>query len=506
MICAVSAESRIKDFKLDKQKILIVDDSEMNRELLIDMLDDAYDTVEAEDGEQAVEILKKHPNEFTLMLLDIMMPKMNGFEVLNYMNETDLINSVAVIMISSDDSRAKMEHAYAMGAFDYISRPFDTVTVKRRIYNTILVYAKTRNLEKMLAERVHRHEKDNKLMISMLAQIMEFRNGESKLHILHTNNITRLLLERIVQKTDKYNLTWNDIELISTASSLHDIGKVSIPEIILNKPGKLTKEEFETMKTHAKNGANLLKKLPFKKNINPILHVSHDVCLWHHKRFDGRGYPDGLKGDQIPIAAQAVGMADVYDALTSERCYKSAYTHEEAVKMILNDECGVFNPMLLGCLEDISDKLKININNAFFDDEESDEKNRETIHYHEDDLSNHDILSTQAYHFLAEQSRDIVFTYNAKPPSLSFNRNAQTQWGSLTYIDDPSNSKTLKSLVSKEDFDKLKALINAASPDDPEITADVVIKGKKYEVRAQVIFKNGLGHNMRGIVGKCISE
>ena len=343
---------------MEKQKILIVDDSEMNRAFLVDILEEQYDVIEADNGVEAISLLSKQRSDFSLLLLDIMMPEMDGFEVLAYINKYHWNDTFAVIMISADDSPTNIKRAYDLGAFDYISRPFDSTIVQRRISNTMLLYARQQRLEKIIAEQFHEQEKNNKLMISILSHIVEFRNGESGLHILHVNTITKYLLKQLVQLTDQYSLSKADISLISTASALHDIGKISISDAILNKPGRLTAEEFEVIKTHSMVGANMLLDLPIEQQEAPLVKVATEICRWHHERYDGNGYPDGLKGDEIPIAAQVVALADVYDALTSERCYKKAYSHEQALKMILEGQCGAFNPSLLLCLQEIADTLE----------------------------------------------------------------------------------------------------------------------------------------------------
>ena len=343
---------------MEKQKILIVDDSEMNRSLLADILEEQYDVVEAENGVEAISLLSRQRADFSLLLLDIMMPEMDGFEVLAYINKYHWNDTFAVIMISADDSPANIKRAYDLGAFDYISRPFDSTIVQRRISNTMFLYARQQRLEKIIAEQFHEQEKNNKLMISILSHIVEFRNGESGLHILHVNTITKYLLKQLVWRTEQYPLSKADISLISTASALHDIGKIAISDTILNKPGRLTEEEFEVMKTHSMVGANMLLDLPIEQQEAPLVKVASEICRWHHERYDGSGYPDGLKGDEIPIAAQVVALADVYDALTSERCYKKAYSHKDALKMILDGQCGAFNPTLLSCLQEIADTLE----------------------------------------------------------------------------------------------------------------------------------------------------
>ena len=340
-----------------QETILIVDDSALNRMVLIEILGkENYTFLETENGQQAVELLDCHP-EVDLLLLDITMPEIDGFGVLEIMNQYHWIEETPVIMISAEDAYSFIERAYDLGASDYITRPFDARVVCRRVSNTLMLYAKQKRLVQIVAEQVYEKEKVSNTMISILSHIVEFRNNESGLHVVHIRTITELLLRRLRKKTDRYPLTEADISLISTASALHDIGKINIPEQILNKPGRLTKEEFEIVKTHSAVGEHMLRQIPFNQN-EPLVKIAREICRWHHERWDGRGYPDGLKGDEIPISAQVVSLADVYDALTSERCYKAAFDHETALNMIVNGECGAFNPLLLECLMDGADQIK----------------------------------------------------------------------------------------------------------------------------------------------------
>ena len=342
-----------------KPKILIADDSAMNRAILVEMLGDGYDVIEAENGREAVRALQSAP-EIDLLLLDIMMPEMDGFEVLKQMKHYGWIEDIPVIMISAENGSAYVERAYDLGATDFISRPFDMAIVRRRVTNTLMLYTKQKQLVGLVARQVYENQKSNNLMINILSHIVEFRNGESGSHVLHIHAATELILNHLVKKTDKYKLSAADIAMIGTASSLHDIGKINIPEKILNKPGRLTKEEFDIMKTHTTIGAHILENLPFQQE-EPLVKVSYEICRWHHERWDGRGYPDGLAGDRIPISAQVVSMADVYDALVSKRVYKAAYPPDTAVQMILHGDCGQFNPLLLECLLEIQDVLKAEI-------------------------------------------------------------------------------------------------------------------------------------------------
>ena len=340
-----------------RQQILIVDDSEMNRAILTEILQKDYRILNAEDGEQCIEILEQKGTAISLILLDLVMPKMDGFEVLAVMNKKQWIEDIPVIMISSEDSAQFIQKAYEFGVTDYIGRPFDAKVVYQRVFNTIKLYAKQRHLLSLITRQIYEKEHSNRIMITILSQIVEFRNGESSPHVMHINILTELLLEQLMKRSNDYHMTWSEQQMIVTASSLHDIGKIGIAESILNKPGRLTDEEFEIMKTHTLIGASILEKMELYQD-EPLVQIARDICRWHHERYDGRGYPDGLKGDQIPISVQVVALADVYDALVSERVYKKAYSHEQALRMILNGECGAFNPLLLQCLMDIKDKIK----------------------------------------------------------------------------------------------------------------------------------------------------
>ncbi|MGN0682226.1 MAG: HD domain-containing phosphohydrolase [Oscillospiraceae bacterium] len=337
--------------------VLIVDDSEINRAILKEILRADYDVLEAEGGEQAIDILKEKSDEIALVMLDVLMPAVDGYDVLEFMGDNSIIVDVPVIMLSTESSTDFMARAFDMGAVDYVSRPFDPTIVQLRVKNTITLFAKKRILVDIVAGQVYEKEKYNRLVTSILSNIVEFRTGENSAHVIRVNLITELLLRELMKKTDSYRLTMSCIRRISVASSLHDIGKIKIPEEILNKPDKLTAEEFEVIKTHSEIGASMIKSIAPSEN-EPLLETACEICRWHHERYDGSGYPDGLRGDDIPISAQVAAIADVYDVLTSERCYKKAYTHKKAIKMICDGECGSFNPLLLQCLLDIEGKLK----------------------------------------------------------------------------------------------------------------------------------------------------
>ena len=344
----------------EKSKILLVDDSKMNRMMLTEILGESYHILEAENGRECLETLQAEAGNIALVLLDINMPVMDGFEVLKAMNANHTIEDTPVIMISSEDSDAAIRRSYELGASDYVNRPFDARIVYRRVTNTIKLYAKQRRLVQMVSDQIRARENNTDMLVGVLSHIVEFRNGESGLHVRHIRIITELLLRRLLEISSRYSITAEQQDMIPLASALHDIGKIGIDEKILNKPGKLTPEEFEVMKTHSMLGAKMLHDLDgFAEQ--PLLQTAYEIARWHHERWDGRGYPDGLKGDEIPISAQLVSLADVYDALTSERYYKKAFSHERAVQMIQNGECGAFNPLLLQCLTNIQSDLKVEL-------------------------------------------------------------------------------------------------------------------------------------------------
>ena len=341
----------------NKSQILLVDDSKMNRMMLKEILGGDYSILEAENGQECLEKMQAEAGNIALVLLDINMPVMDGFEVLKAMNANHTIEDTPVIMISSEDSDAAIRRSYELGASDYVNRPFDARIVYRRVTNTIKLYAKQRRLVQMVSDQIRARENNTDTLVGVLSHIVEFRNGESGAHVRHIRIITEMLLHRLLEISSNYSITAEQQDLISLASALHDIGKIGIDEKVLNKPGKLTPEEFKVIQTHSMLGAKMLHDLDgFAEQ--PLLQTAYEIARWHHERWDGRGYPDGLKGDEIPISAQLVSLADVYDALTSERCYKKAFSHEKAVQMILNGECGAFNPLLLQCLTDVQDDLK----------------------------------------------------------------------------------------------------------------------------------------------------
>ena len=467
---------------MKKEKILIADDSEMNRSILADMLSDSYDIIEAEDGAQAVSILRTSVSELSLMLLDIVMPKMDGFEVLEAMNRNGWIGDVPVIIISAETSSSHVERAYELGATDFIARPFDAIIVQRRVVNTILLYAKQKRLISLVEDQVYEKERQGDLMIDILSHVMEFRNGESGLHILHVRNLTDLLLSCLARKTDRYNLTMADISMISTASALHDIGKMAIDEKILNKPGKLTDEEFEIMKTHSAIGANMISDLPVHQQ-EQLVKTAYEICRWHHERYDGRGYPDGLKGDDIPISAQVVSLADVYDALTSERVYKPPFSHEEAIDMIVAGKCGVFNPLLLECLTENVDRFR----DALADDPLEEAKRKKIRNISEEALRNEGggvskrtlrLLDRERVrnNFYASMTESIQFEYGINPPMITFSVWGAKKLGVDEIIMNPDKDPRLQKILGEGSWDRLAQGALSTSYDHPEMRLDFPLR------------------------------
>lgn len=475
-----------------KQKILIVDDSEMNRAILTSILGDGYDFFEAENGVQAVKILTEQHDHINLVLLDMVMPKLNGFGVLSVMNQNHWIDNVPVIMISAESDSVYVERAYQLGVTDYIGRPFDKAVIRQRVINTLMLYAKQKHLMQMVTEQVYKREKSNNLMIDILSHIVEFRNGESGLHIQHIHAAVELLLRQLVTQTDKYPLTEYDISLISTASALHDIGKINIPDSILNKPGKLTREEFEVMKTHTTIGASILKSFAFHQD-EPLIRVAYDICRWHHERYDGGGYPDGLCGDEIPITAQVVALADVYDALTSKRCYKKAYSQEEAIRTILNGECGRFNPLLLDCLLAVKDQLYVKLHTTpTADASRTGAEQLSDRLLHEEDLPYTSAMQYQLAcerikrDFYAKQTNSMVFDYDAAKGTISISDYTAVP----PYENQIADIDTLirRRQISPDDQKKLKNAAALTTPNSPDasVTAAIYVDGKPVQHRVAI--------------------
>ena len=498
---------------ITKQKILIADDSEMNRELLAAILEEEYEIIQVNDGVQAVDCLQRQAEEISLLLLDIVMPHMDGFEVLSYMNKEHWIDAIPVVIISSENSPIYIKRGYDLGATDFIGKPFDANMVLRRSANAILLGAKQRRMTSIVSNQIYEREKSSKLMINILSHIVEFRNGESGLHVLHIQTITEMLLRQLVQKeNNRYALSKEQIRMITTASALHDIGKISIPDEILNKPGRLTAEEFAVIKGHSMAGANMLSELPLDQKEEPLVKTAYEICRWHHERYDGGGYPDGLKGEEIPVSAQVVALADVYDALTSERCYKDAYSHEKAIEMILAGQCGAFNPLMLECLLDISSSLKKKMGYKSKERYEQTDLSDIASRFHDFEMDSSEKIVQQLefermrYNFLAEGSRNIVFTYTISPPLLTFNQAGCKRSGITEPSFSPLQSGVLKDLVEEQSLKRLIRKITQATRETPDVVSNLLLTDGKnpchYRCQCRVIWTDGAEKGYTGIVGK----
>ena len=500
---------RIKEItNMDKrQKILIVDDAELNREILKEILGECYHYLEAENGNQAVQIMEENP-EIDLMLLDINMPQMDGFEVLKWMKISQCIEETPVIMISSEESVNIMRKAYEMGITDYITRPFDSVIVKKRVQNTLGLYANQKRLINVVVEQVYEKEENTNIMTRILSNVLGSRNSESSEHILHIRTATEIMLRKLIEVTDAYHLTEAEISLITTASSLHDIGKIRIPEEILNKPGRLTDEEFRIMKTHSELGAAIIWDMHFSQE-HPLVHTAWEICRWHHERWDGKGYPDGLKGEEIPICAQVVSIVDVYDALTSERCYKKAFDHDTAIQMILDGQCGQFNPILLNCLKELS----LQFSKMF-----SKETDENKYYYEAQRLSN-EILSekslpnknySQSVVKVMQEKIDF-FKSNSGKNSIEYNAIS----GQLTIIngkqqilcqrDNPEFDLLKVFEVSEEDIQHIRVLLHQTSVQNKEVSVQIKAKVENdsqiYNLKLHTLWSPLKKDGYIGIVG-----
>lgn len=455
------------------ERILIVDDSEMNRELLTEMLAGEYEIFEAENGSEAITVLRERNTEISLVLLDMIMPVMDGLEVLEIMNKNGWLSDIPVIMISSDDSAEFTHKAYDLGVTEFIRRPFDSLIVQKRCRNITALYTKQKKLAGIVADQIYEKEKNSRVMIEILAHTVEFRNGECGMHVVNVQSYTEILLRELARITDKYDLTESEISLISNVSALHDIGKISIPDEVLNKPGRLTDEEFKIMKSHSAVGSQMLSELPFYRD-EPIVKLAYSIARWHHERWDGRGYPDGLVGDDIPIGAQAVSLADVYDALTAERCYKKAFSHDTAIEMISKGECGQFNPLLITCMKNCAEEMRL-----------VKEGNRAAVRG-EDEIKEfaHELLKNDAMYssdrllhlleyekmksrFFESITGGYSFEYNAASNMLTLSANGADVIGVNENVIDPTHNETMIAVFGQKTLYDLSAKFRSMSAEQP---------------------------------------
>ena len=349
-----------------RNTLLIVDDVMINRELLKDIFENEdYKILEAKDGEEAIELLDVYRDDIILVFLDLVMPKKSGIDVLHYMSLNNLINIIPVIMITGEATVESDVKAYELGAADIIYKPFEPAVVKRRAKNIMELYEHRVSIEnelrartKELYESRRQIEQSNVFLINALSSVVEYRSLESGEHIKRVKKFTEIMLRHWRALYGEKELSDEQIKLMVQASALHDIGKVAIPDNILLKPGKLTDEEREEMKKHTVYGCEMLEK--FKQEETEFYRYCYDICRYHHERYDGKGYPEGLSGDNIPLCAQIVSIVDVYDALVSKRVYKPSLSTEEIFDMINNGECGCFSPKIIECFNDSREDLVSN--------------------------------------------------------------------------------------------------------------------------------------------------
>lgn len=493
-----------------KQNILIVDDSEINRSILADILGEEYGIFEAADGIEAINIMQEHIMDISAVLLDIVMPRMDGFEVLTIMNQRGWIENIPVIIISAERGSMQVEQAYNLGVTDFIMRPFDALIVHRRVVNTILLYTKQRKLLSLVANQIDEKERLSNTLVDILSHIVEFRNGESGQHIIHIRTFTEVMLRQIQRMTDRYPLTKANISLISLASALHDIGKIAIDEKILNKPGKLTKDEFEVIKTHSAIGAQMLENLPSYQNAR-LVKTAWEICRWHHERYDGRGYPDGLKGEEIPISAQVIALADVYDALISDRCYKAAIPHKKAVQMILDGECGAFSPLLMDCLRNVEGTLDTEFLNIQFQENGITRSGliKELLHGENVFASERSLYlldqERMNYGFFSAMTEEIQFKYTESDNTLKISSWGAKKLGLDEIIVDPLNNKKMIKIFGEHTCLDIFKTIPAEKNDTATFNYEcpLLINGipRWYRITMQ---KQLSGDKYTGIIGNAV--
>lgn len=452
------------------------------------MLEHDFSILEVSNGKETIAALQAHQGEIEVLLLDVVMPEMDGFEVLAAMNENHWIDDIPVIMISAETGSAYIDKAFKLGAVDYVSRPFVPNVIRRRIMNTVLLHTKKQQLMSVLADRFYRQEKNTELMVDILGHAVECRSGEGGTHMTHVILVTGLLLQCPVGKTDRYHLEREDIEAIRVASGLHDIGKLQIPEEILTKPLSLTPEEYEIVKRHTQIGAKLITDLPIYQN-ERLVKYAIEICRWHHERWNGEGYPDGLKGDAIPIAAQVVSVADVYDALTSERCYKEALSHEKSMRMIHSGECGSFNPLLFECLDEIAVRLQKELSVVLHLDQGHSEARRtveELYASRSEDSTTRVAIQLEEERgkrqFFSELTDELWFEYTTNPDAIALSASASKRTGLPKVVVDLAGSADFLAVVGIKTLDEIRGWAETATIDETyfETEAEIRLDGAMH--------------------------
>ena len=473
---------------MDERKLLIADDSELNRAILVSVLEKDFDILEAADGKEAIATLAAHEGNIAALLLDVVMPEADGFEVLEEMNRRGWIDEIPTIMISVETGGSYIDRAFQLGAADYVSRPFVPNMIRRRVVNAILLHTKTQKLTGLIADHFYRRERNTDILAAILGYAVEFRSGERGTHMTNVSRITGLLLHRLLERTDRCPIGPEDIETVCIASSLHDIGKLLIPEGILTKPTALTPGEFDIVKQHTWLGAKIISDLPIYQN-ETIIKYALEICRWHHERWNGEGYPDGLKGDAIPIAAQVVSVADVYDALTSERCYKEAFSHEKSMRMIHSGECGSFNPLLLECLDEIAVRLQKELSVVPHLDQGHSEARRtveELYASRSEDSTTRVAIQLEEERgkrqFFSELTDELWFEYTTNPDAIALSASASKRTGLSKVVVNPAGSADFLAVVGTKTLDEIRGWAETATIDETyfETEAEIRLDGAMH--------------------------
>ena len=476
---------------MERRKLLIADDSEINRAMLANMLDRDFEIIEAADGREAITALEMYEGEIAALLLDVVMPEMDGFQVLEEMHRRGWTEDVPTIIISAEMGGSYIDRAFELGALDYISRPFAAGVIRRRIVNTLLLHTRKQQLMEVAANRFYQREKNIEEMVSVLSYAVDYRCGEVG-HMAGVSRLTGLLLRCLLKKGEPCQLDPADVDTICMAAHLHDIGKLLIPEQLLKKPGALTPEEFEILKRHTLLGAQIISELPAYQE-EKLTKYALEICRWHHERWNGEGYPDGLKGDRIPLAAQIVSLADVYNALVSKRCYKKAYSHEQALAAIHSGKCGSFNPALLACLDEVSDAVRRGTEGGTSGGRPAVRRVVEEL-YRGQDLAAARMTQQleDAYakqDFLFTLSGEIWFEYTPHPSSLRLSRGAAEQTDLPSMIVAPLDDPDFLARVGAETVDTVRRRLADLTVDEAylEVAAHLVLNGRPRRCQLAIL-------------------
>ena len=478
---------------MERRKLLIADDSEINRAMLANMLDRDFEIIEAADGREAITALEMYEGEIAALLLDVVMPEMDGFQVLEEMHRRGWTEDVPTIIISAEMGGSYIDRAFELGALDYISRPFAAGVIRRRIVNTLLLHTRKQQLMEVAANRFYQREKNIEEMVSALSYAVDYRCGEDG-HMAGVSRLTGLLLRCLLKKGEPCQLDPADVDTICMAAHLHDIGKLLIPEQLLKKPGALTPEEFEILKRHTLLGAQIISELPAYQE-EKLTKYALEICRWHHERWNGEGYPDGLKGDRIPLAAQIVSLADVYNALVSKRCYKKAYSHGQALAAIHSGKCGSFNPALLACLDEVSDAVRRGTEGGTSGGRPAVRRVVEELYRGQDLAAAR--LTQQLEDFYAKQryafslSQEMWFEYTSQPSSLCLSRGAMERTGLPAVLVEPLDDPSFLALVGEETVARIRRQIGRLDADESymEVVASLVLNGRPRRCQLAILVR-----------------